>query len=371
MVGAETSWDALIVGAGPAGAASALALVRLGFRVAVLDAPRTPGPRIGESLAGVALHALAELGLRERFLSQPRRPTYLTRSAWGGAIREKHSIQHRHGPDHHVDRAEFDAWLGREAEAAGATWLRGARLGAVERDGERDGYRVHVVATSAEPAVLRARFLLEASGRAAWLGRKLGAERWRPDRLVGVARFYRAPALEPCIFVESAPTGWWYSAPLPAGEAVAMWITDAGSPDARAVQRADWDRCLSQAPLTHERLRAASELGPAHAYAAGPALTCWDASQPWLPVGDAALAGDPIAGEGLCFALRSALEAASAIALASRSERGVFARYQRGVRAVFEQHLAQRARIYADVRSWPDAPFWSARRTVPARAQPA
>jgi flavin-dependent dehydrogenase len=76
-------------------------------------------------------------------------------------------------------------------------------------------------------------------------------------------------------------------------------------------------------------------------------------------VGDAAAAFDPISGSGVCFALRSALEAAEALDAAKRGANALLGAYQRGVQRVFAEHLLRRRAIYRSESRWDAAPFWA------------
>lgn len=79
---------------------------------------------------------------------------------------------------------------------------------------------------------------------------------------------------------------------------------------------------------------------------------------PFLPVGDAAAAFDPVSGSGLCFAFRSALEAAHVLHDAHSGRADLFASYQAGVRSVFDAHLRRRLELYREERRFPAAAFW-------------
>src|SRR6201999_828682 len=135
--------DALVVGAGPAGSATAIALSRRNLSVLLVErAPareasdrvhRGSTPALGESLPGVSKVVLRELGLWERFHAGVHRRTYLTKSAWGTSEpRERHAISGRYGPAYHVHRPSFDAFLAGEAEMAGAEVWRGCRVESVQ-----------------------------------------------------------------------------------------------------------------------------------------------------------------------------------------------------------------------------------------------
>jgi flavin-dependent dehydrogenase len=344
-------FDVVVVGGGPAGSATALALLRQGARVAVVERREAAEDRLGESLHGAAAEALRELGVWEDFSLLEQRPSYLHRAAWGGSFEERCALRQRYGPDLHVDRARFDQLLLTIAGSRGAALLRPASVRRVERSAP--GFRV-TVAGGGNFHELVARRLIDATGRNATLARRLGATRSAVDRLVAVARSYRRGAREPTTLIEATDVGWWYSAPQPGGRLVAACFTDADLPTRHAYRDAVWSQCLEGAPLTRERLAGAAVLSPARSYLAAPALLAWDARLPLLPVGDAALCFDPIAAVGLCFALRSGIEAARAVLSGSRAAAAYRARIQR----VFAEHLARRELIYGRERAVRKTPFW-------------
>jgi len=352
--------DVIVVGAGPAGSATALALRQRGLHVLVIDDGRATPPRMGESLPAVSRLALEELGLWQDFQRQPYRPTYLVRSAWGGELRDRSAIESGYGPDHHLDRAHFDAWLLAHAADAGAQLLRGARVLDARFRPQAQLWELSVTHDGRALAP-RARYVIDATGRAAWLSRKLGGVRQHVDSTVGIARWYRETDSEPLVLVEASEHGWWYSAPLPGAALVALFVTDSRSPAARALDRDVWNASLEFAPLTRARLRDAAPSLPARGYAVSPAITVSEGAGAWLGVGDAALAFDPLSAVGLCFALRSALDAARVVRAARDGDPIALERYRTGTRAVFDQHMKQRAMFYAIERRWSQCAFWLAR----------
>jgi flavin-dependent dehydrogenase len=357
--------DVLIVGAGPAGSATAIALRQRGLRVQLIDDARAPGQRMGESLPAVAQVPLRELGLWDELVQQQaHRPSYLMRSSWAGQVLQRSAIENPYGPDLHLERACFDQWLMHYARRAGADVLQASRLAHVEWLPAEQRWRATLAA--GEQQRLHARYLVDATGRTAWLARKLGATRRHCDRIVGIARWFQQPNAEASVLVEASEHGWWYSAPLPHGQLVALFVADAKGPCAHAARREVWDSCLAAAPLTQARLRDAHADGEARTFAASPAITEVELGDPhWLAVGDAALAFDPLSADGLCFALRSALEAAQVLARALAGEPAALHAYWRGARTVFAQHLQQRRALYALEQRWPHSRFWTRRSATP------
>jgi flavin-dependent dehydrogenase len=177
------------------------------------------------------------------------------------------------------------------------------------------------------------------------------------DAAVAVFAYHRTPTtIEPIALVESAPSGWWYSAPLPDGQVVAALVTDAALLRRGAVR---WVEELRLAPHTRERIGGAVLAGPLRTVSATCSkLDCvW--GDEWIAVGDAAMAGDPLAGDGVHRALQEGARAGYAILASARQPSRCD--YCRGVEAAFEAHRRRRAAYYERETRWPDTLFWRRR----------
>jgi flavin-dependent dehydrogenase len=357
--------DVVVVGAGPAGAATALALGRRHLHVLLLDVTTGRSPSLGESLHGVAASSLRELGVWSLFLEQQARPSYLSEIAWESAdLRERHAIDHAWGPERHLDRAAFDMWLCGEAIRSGAEHLRCSRVDEVQFDRGCERCRSSIRTTDGT-FVIESRAIVDATGRAAAIVRRLGGRiTTTPDRLIALSKVYEERLARPSVLIEAVPDGWWYSAPLPNDRSIAIWFTDATTSRGRASRAAQFEAALQSAPQTRARFDGMTSNGDARVCAAGPSLTLYDSSIPALPVGDAATAFDPISGDGLCFALRSALEAADTLAHAFAGHRSALPAYASGVEAVFARHVTRRAALYESVTRFGDAAFWKRLRVI-------
>ncbi|WP_170323429.1 NAD(P)/FAD-dependent oxidoreductase [Cryptosporangium phraense] len=352
-----TDFDVAVVGGGPAGSATARRLALDGYRVVVLERSRFSTPRVGESLSPAVTPSLRALGVREPFDALGPRPSYGVRSSWG-TDSSSSTLSDPHGPGWYVDRAAFDRMLASAAEAAGAS----VRLGVVCREVRPGGAGWTLrLSTGGE---VSARVVVDATGRAARLGRRRDAERIAFDRLVAVTGF--APDPDPGGFglVETVPEGWWYCAPAGAGRLVAMLLTDADlARSGRLTTSSEWAARLG--PRTAERV------GPAGTLRVVPArshrLHRREFTEPWVAVGDAAFAVDPITGDGVAKALRGAADAAGAVVALLGGDTGPLRAYEDALDRETTAYLHRRADFYAAEDRWPDAEFWRRRHAVAAR----
>lgn len=357
-------YDVAVVGAGPAGSATARRLARSGCRVVLLERSRFDAPRVGESLAPPATSLLTELGVWPRFTGLRPLPSYGTRSVWGAPDLQSHShLVSPYGCGWHVDRVAFDRMLAEAAADAGAELRCATTCVRVDRDGcwllsiTEDGRPV------SEP--VRARVLVDATGRAARIGRQSGGRSAVFDRLVGVAALLEGVDVgeEGFVLVETTPDGWWYSAPTAPGRMVGMLMTDTDvCRGLRVSSRGRWHERLAGTRLTSARVAGSVVWGPRVFPAASQRLRRAAHDAQWIAVGDAALAVDPISGSGVVRALRTARAAATTVlAMLTGDESRPIAAYEAERDRECTQYLRERAQYYSAERRWDSAPFWHRR----------
>ena len=350
--------DVAVVGAGPAGATAAFRLARAGRSVLLLD-PRLGGrasPKPGDALAGAALRVLRTCGLPLPGESAAHRPIGGSISIWGAPEPVyRDFLAEPDGPGWRLDRGVFEADLVAAAAAKGACVQARALRGATR---EGDVWRLRLNDGSEG----RARWLIDASGRAAGAARRLGAHRQRDEDLVAIVGHGRPDPgflLERSL-VETTPQGWWYAAVLPDGRPVFMLHT---LPAMATSLRAAPD-------LWHAALAATEHVArafPRPALEGG--LQCFEAcgaaldhvrGEGWIACGDAALSFDPCAGQGIFSALYTGMAAADALHAALQGDQTSLAAYATTCASIRRTYRARVQAHYAEESRWPSADFWRA-----------
>jgi flavin-dependent dehydrogenase len=162
-------WDAIVAGAGPAGAVAACVLAREGRRVLLIDTVDSAMPKIGEALPGAAARLMCALELPAPKRGGPHAAIGGNLSSGGSdELIAREFILEPDGPGWRLDRARFDADLRAGAVGAGAQY-HSARVASVERRDEDWLVRFNTASSEA------ARWIIDATGRRASIARRVGA----------------------------------------------------------------------------------------------------------------------------------------------------------------------------------------------------
>lgn len=326
------SYDALILGGGPAGSTAAITLAKAGLSALVLERAVFPRFHIGESLLPGMMGILRELGVAERIAKVPQ-VEKLGATFVNGDGRDYLSflfadaLAVRRGADSaafNVERAPFDTALLDAARDAGAL-VRRADARAILEMG--DGGVALAVDEEGERRTVRGRFLIDASGQATVVGRHLGIRRVLPDlkkvayfgQFEGALRDPGPPGGFPVIAV--CREGWFWLIPLDERRTSIGLVMGAdlakqiGVPPDRML---DWG--IARSPFMMERLAGAVRL-PEGGILADFSYRCAPFAGPgYFLAGDAATFVDPIFSTGVCLGMASGTAAARAVARLVRGE---------------------------------------------------
>jgi len=160
-------WDAVIVGAGPAGSATALLLARAGFDVLLLDAREFPRPKpCGDCISPGANRLLRNLGVWDEILAQG--PAVL--GGWQlSCANTCFSAQFQNDISLAISRERLDAVLLRHARAAGVEVRTGTRVRRLVRSANT------ITGVATDHAEFRARVTIGADGLRSCVARELRA----------------------------------------------------------------------------------------------------------------------------------------------------------------------------------------------------
>lgn len=334
--------DALIAGAGPAGAALAVRLAQAGLHVALLDArPRDPklwADRPGERLPSSARFVLDALGVAWEQIALPQ---IEAQSLWFG--RDPEDISNPAAPALLLSRRDLDAALVARAEAAGARLVNGVTVQAVS--GAPGAWRVEARGCG-DTLRFCVPFLVDATGRRAALSAMLGlAPARRADPLIALVRWWShaTETARPFFLIEAMKGGWWYAASLLGGCGVAGFLTM--GPLLTGRPEAAWRRAIDDTAMIRRRVPD-SGWGDIAAFAAAPARLERVLGPGWAVIGDAALQSDPIEGEGVLRALATAEQLSSVLLAAERNQAARAQEYDSALALNHERHLVLRYKTY-------------------------
>ncbi|UTW14324.1 tryptophan 7-halogenase [Marinobacterium rhizophilum] len=344
----------VVLGAGPAGGAVALGLRRLGYRVTVAGQAR-PFAAV-EGVSERVLAGLRQAGFEQALAQVPEpSPREVT---WSGQTSGANT-------ERLLRRVELDRAIGIELQAQGVTLLDG-RVRSSRTCG--NGYRVEVQGEQGgDVQVLQADFLVEARGRAA---PGAGLERLRGPETVSLLQAWQGPERAPMSAVQSFGDGWAWMAATEGGLRYLQLTLDVASANLPPKEQLT-EYCvtrLSSLARAAPFMAGASPVGTPHARTSTPILCREPVGDNWIRVGDAAMAVDPLSGNGIFQSLSSALQAPAVInTLLRHPQRRAQARafHQARVEHLFYRFARIGRDFYAMEQHSAGNSFWQARRAWP------
>jgi len=340
-------FDVAVIGGGPGGSSAATALARRGRRVLLLERDRFPRFHIGESQLPWINGVLEELGVHDTI----GKAGFVEK--WGASFWEidgtpasyvdfTAAVETPMPQTFQVPRARWDELLLRHAERSGVIVREGHR--AVDAAFEPDGVTLRYAGPDGVEQTTRVAAVVDASGRAGFVARKLGRHAHDPmlqqiavhAQYEGVPRAEGRPAGDIRVLTRR-DVGWIWLIPI--SETVmsvgAVVPTELHRREAKATPEESLDHYLRTTPASPTVMRDARRVSPARFDADYSYLGTRIAGDRWVAVGDAGAFLDPIFSTGVLLAMQGGLEAAAAIDAGLRagdlSARG-FARYERTVR---------------------------------------
>ena len=343
-------YDVAIIGGGPAGSTAAALLAMKGRRIVVFEKEKFPRFHIGESLLPHSLRAFDRLGVREtmnaRYLPKfggeiatacgSKALSFLFESGFRSTVKSAYQ----------VERSDFDKMLLDHAAKLGAEVHEET---AVEQmDFDDDGVTLEVRAAAGTRKV-RARYLLDCSGRNAVVGQKfdLKARYAHLQKFSVFAHYEHAQRDEgregTLTRLIRAKAHWFWMIPIDETRTSVGVVMD--SADFKAMRKTleetlAW--AIEDSALMRERMRDAVLVSPVRSAGDYSYRNTRLTGDRWLLAGDAAGFIDPIFSTGVFIAIHSGEQCAELLdtALDHPGKRaGLFAKYERKLNRLMNMYL--------------------------------
>jgi len=354
-----------IIGGGPAGAATAIALRELKIPCIVIDCQQEDVFKPGESLAPNVNPLLKQLRIDTTMLTGNHHAWHGNAVVWGrNKIEWRYFIKESFGNGWHLDRIFFEKQLREIAESRGVTWIEKCRFSHVEKNAGK--LMVTVTNRNGSYMDFETSFLVDCSGRKSCVANKMKVRRRTMDNLTAYCITADATenALRGVSFIEAVRDGWWYAAPLKNKKVILSFMSDA---DLHKVQPANMVQWYT------EKIKETKHLGEQAGICADfhhgniqvrTATTSFiekPAGKNWLALGDAMCSFDPLTSFGITRSLSDSVIAAIAIkeAIQGNYRRLIFFIGQQQFR--FNRTTAMLFHQYQLEQRWTGEAFWKRR----------
>ncbi|MGA3170802.1 MAG: NAD(P)/FAD-dependent oxidoreductase [Chthoniobacteraceae bacterium] len=315
-------YDAIIIGGGPGGSTAGSALARAGKRVLILERERFPRFHVGESLIPFGNDIFNAIGVWEKiqqagFMPKLGAEFVLGNSKAAISIVFDRYLARRYAHTFQVERSRFDQLMLDHAAASGCEVWQEARVKSASVSA--DGATVACV-RDGQTHELKARWLCDASGRDAFLGKQLQlpkSDLGMPKKFATFAHFRGVRRNDPPahghITVVRLDFGWFWMIPLSAEKTSVGLVQALDHFRSTGMQPGEYfEHVISTSTELRRRMEGAervcdfcfaSDYTYRHLQNAGPR---------WFLIGDAAGFIDPIFSSGVMLAVKSGYLAAQA-----------------------------------------------------------
>lgn len=369
--------DVIVIGGGPGGSTTATMLARKGWRVTLFERDRFPREHVGESLLPATLPVLEELGVLPAVQAAGFLPKAGATMVWG---KDKtpwswyfSETNEKHPHAYQVWRPQFDQLLLENSRQHGVDVREDCQVIDVLFESDK---AVGVRYTEHDDShTAQARFVVDASGQGALLGRKLGLRRWDTFfRNLAVYAYFtgarRLPAPDDTnIFIESYPHGWFWQIPLHTGWSSVGVVVDAAWGQEQLQQEqpeAFLDAQIAQTLQTQSMLQHAQLVSGPFVVRDWSYVSEEVVGDGYVLVGDAACFVDPLFSSGVHLACMSGVLAAAYVttALQDPALGKAAGHVYKALYYKEYEHFHAMAKLFYDSNRTAESYFWAARRLL-------
>lgn len=357
----NTTYQVIIVGAGPAGLAASLTLSAYNITHCLIDAQTSAVEKPGDALPANAKPLLKQLGILDLLKSTQHIPYYGNKSIWGNQkIHNKEFIENKHGHGFLLNRTYFEHQLRQVIQNNQTPFYKGYQLKKVVNNNQ--GVNAHIQSAT-QTLHLQAQYIIDATGRKASVCRHLGVNKIDLDTQLTISFWHQLNHKIPReISIEATENGWWYLAPNATNQVNCMFFTlkelIPKGDNMLAFLKTELEKTQyiktiiqpSNEELSHRKLMPS-----------GTSCLKQPFGKNWLAVGDAAFSYDPISSYGITSALATGFYGAHAIAGKLANEEDAFLAYRYIVENGAKSYLQKLTHQYNMENRWNTSYYWKNR----------
>ncbi|MDK1286286.1 tryptophan 7-halogenase [Pseudoalteromonas umbrosa] len=355
--------DCLIIGGGITGTVAAKLLLDHGYNVVLVEESSSSKIRLAESLPASIEPLLARIGVFELLMSGPHVRHSGMVSSWGSPfLQTAPLVAAHHGWK--VDKQFF-------IEQIRSTLPKQSTLLGRVKDARRvdQGWQCSInCANTQNKLVIKARFVLDTSGRQGYLPRVLNLQRHTFDKLSAFVTNSRLKAPlqnQPAVAVEAFEDGWTLASKINDEECMLAIFCNQFTPDfGKLKQCASWHsiaknthwfrKVLPQEPFDIKALNASSHIiSKLH-------------GDNWLIAGDAAMSFDPLSSHGMTTAIYMAEKSAQAIHKVFQGEQSALGNYSETMTQIYNSYLNELLGHYRREQRFTNSKFWQSKQQFSA-----
>jgi flavin-dependent dehydrogenase len=344
-------YDVAIIGGGPAGSIAGALLARAGRRVVVFEREKFPRFHIGESLLPFSMKAFTRLDLHEKiqrggFMKKFGGEMFGSCSETGTKFYFKDAYHAQTDHAYQVTRADFDKLLLDHAAESGAEVREQT---AVARVTFAQQHVDLAIGENGSSKIVRARYLIDASGRHSIVGNQLGIKK-NYDHLQKLSLFahydgvWRPDGIDATLtLLIRGVDRWFWIIPLTAQRTSIGVVLDKETFRAAKMSAEGFlEQSLVEQPIIAKRMANAQRVSEVHVAADFSYRSAQLHGDRWLLAGDAAGFIDPIFSSGVFLAVFSGEQCADVLNDVldhPRRARRLFRRYARALNRAMDIYL--------------------------------
>ncbi len=316
-------FDVVIIGGGPAGSASGALLAQAGKSVLIVEREKFPRFHIGESLIPFGNEVLRDMGVWEKleragFMTKKGAEFTLSNSCGFQRFWFRNNLGPEHAQTFQVERSKFDSLLLDHAHQSGCQISQPASIDSADFHEELIDLKIQ---SEAGIEAIQASYVIDASGRDAWIGKKLSVPKsdlGLSKKMAIYAHFENAYRNEGeaagHITIIRMEQGWFWMIPLDEKKTSVgiVWEQEKLKATGSNLEERFWAMIHSSKEASF-RLKGGTLLGDFHATTDYSYRYHQSAGSRWLMAGDSAGFVDPIFSSGVMIALRTGGLAAQTI----------------------------------------------------------